>query len=387
MHVAHIVSRATPDWGGAPFVALEYVREARLAGLDVSTWATGTEIDRVYAANYGWWDNERRDGQLHLFPISFPKSWHYSPDFHRAFTAAAGSIDLIHLHQIWDYPLWAAAKVAREKGIPTILTPHGNLDPWRLGKKKLKKAAYMNLIGKRLLRQISVIHALTEHELRCLRLLGLDNRVEVIPNGFRFNEKGGLPEISTEEFQPMLHNKRIALFLARIESEKGLDLLLHAWKRERPFGWILIVAGSISSSYAEKMIEKAKDLGLSDCVVFPGLVLGTKKTDLFLKSEMFILPSKSEGFSMTILEAMASGLPVLITSECYFSEVSEAEAGLEVPATVEGIQRGLSKLCNMSKEKLREIGKRGEKLVEEKYSWSKSFKQMLNVYKSLLPRK
>lgn len=388
IHIAQVVFRVSPDCGGSPFVALAYAREARSAGFHVSTWATGSGTDRIHAAAHGWWTNNDTDGSLHLFPTIRPYGWHFSPKFKRAFTAAAETFDVIHLHQIWDYPLLAAAKVAQKRQIPIVLTPHGNLDPWRLRKKGLKKAIYLALIGRALLHQAAVIHALSDFEERCLRRIGIDNRIEVIPNGIWPGcEISPSCEAAAERYWPQLRGKRLTLYLARIESEKGLDLLLPAWKQALMPDWVLVIAGSTESKYSRRVKKMVNELGLSDVVLFPGLVSGEKKAALLRRADLFVLPSRAEGFSMAVLEAMAAGLPVMLTPGCYFPEAAKKGAGLEVECNIPSLQQGLIKFSTMSRKEMKIMGKRGRTLVEQKYSWSNCSPRILELYRSLSIRK
>ena len=131
----------------------------------------------------------------------------------------------------------------------------------------------------------------------------------------------------------------------------------------------------------------ASSLGIARRVHFVGKAEGERKYALFGHSEIFVLSSFSEAFSMAILEAMAARLPVLLTPGCNFPEAVEAGAAVSVEPNEVSTAAGVNKLLSMSDEARREMGERGRALVERDYTWDRIAGKMLETYEYILGRK
>ena len=128
-------------------------------------------------------------------------------------------------------------------------------------------------------------------------------------------------------------------------------------------------AGPDEAGYLSEIRALARSLGLGDRVIFTGLVTGEVKTRLLYSADLFILPSFSEGFPMSVLEAWACGLPVLATRECNVGDISTAQAGWECDATLDSVEQGLRVALGASEAERRERGANGRRLLEVRYSW------------------
>jgi glycosyltransferase involved in cell wall biosynthesis len=162
-----------------------------------------------------------------------------------------------------------------------------------------------------------------------------------------------------------------ALFLGRIHPKKGLDLLVSAWAKLSALTrhWQLVIAGPDEIGHREQIQAFANKLGVQDQIVFTGSVTGQAKNRLLHSSDLFILSSLSEGFSMSLLEAMACRLPVIATRACNFPEISQAQAGWECESSVDSLVPSLQAALETPELERREIGGNGRRLVETRYSW------------------
>jgi poly(glycerol-phosphate) alpha-glucosyltransferase len=211
--------------------------------------------------------------------------------------------------------------------------------------------------------------------------------IAVIPNGIAPDEFSSLPAYeSLETDYPALKGKRRALFLSRIHPKKGLDHLLIAWKnlgRQFP-EWRLFVTGSGDEAYETQLRALAGELGIAESLLFTGPAYGDAKRKLLAGADLFVLPSFSEGFSMAVLEAAASGLPVLLTPECNFPELAQAGAALEREPNQEQCENALRRFFSMNDSERRSMGAAGHRLVHTYYTWPKVAAAMLAVYTWLL---
>jgi poly(glycerol-phosphate) alpha-glucosyltransferase len=295
-----------------------------------------------------------------------------------------GNGDLVHQHGIWMDDQWAALQWQKKNGRPVVISPHGMLDPWALKNSAWKKKLVGKLFANESLHKATCIHALCRSEADSIRAYGLKNPIAIIPNGVE------LPEIgdggSKVEGQRLDDGKKRLLFLGRIHPKKGLSELIKAWsaaKCQTPNAlsdWQLIIAGWDDGGYENGLKDLSKDLGIDDSVAFVGSKFGAEKEALLRSVDAFVLPSFSEGLPMSVLEAWAYGLPVVMTDHCNLAEGFKANAALRIEPTVDSIQQGLTRLVGMPAEERDAMGSSGRDLVQSDFSWSKIASDMHRVY-------
>lgn len=281
---------------------------------------------------------------------------------------AAESPELIHLHGIWSDAQWIAAKVQRSQGCPVVVSPRGMLDPWAVGNAAWKKRLVEKLFARRALEQATCIHALCRSELESIRAYGLKNPVAVIPNGIELPEMGAAVPTS---------GKKKLLFLGRIHPKKGVEELIRAWSMG-PREWELVIAGWDDGGHEADCRRLAGELGVE--VTFAGAKYGAEKDALLRSVDAFILPSFSEGLPMSVLEAWAYRLPVVMTDFCNLPEGFEAGAAIRVEPSAASVFQGLEKLESLPEAERAELASRGRQLVEERFTWPHIARDMKKVY-------
>ena len=289
--------------------------------------------------------------------------------------------DGVHIHGLWEQSTLIAARGARGQRIPYLISAHGMLEPWALRNKRLKKLVYSALIERANLDGASCLHALTQAEAADYRSFGCQAPIAVIPNGVKIPER-----VSPEKFlsqHPALKGKRIVLFLGRIHFKKGLDLLIRAWKKiilRWPEAHLVLAGPDFEGTRATiaTMIEQA---GLDPHVLFAGMLRDDLKWSALAAAECFVLPSYSEGLSVSVLEAMGVGLPVIVSDHCNLPEVAELEAGWVIPAELGALERALESLLENSPGTNAKVGDRGRDFIRQRYNWSVVAAQMDEVYR------
>ncbi len=288
--------------------------------------------------------------------------------------------DGLHIHGLWEQSTLVAGRGARKQGIPYVLSAHGMLEPWAIRNKRLKKLVYAALIERANLEGASCLHALTQAEAQDYRSFGCTAPIAVIPNGVRIPNR-----ISSDTFlaqYPALKGKRIILFLGRIHFKKGLDLLLRAWKKII-LRWPeahLVLAGPDFEGTRARMTALVEQEQLTQQVLFTGMLRDDLKWSALAAAECFVLPSFSEGLSVSVLEAMGVGLPVIVSEHCNLPEVAELDAGWVIPAAVAPLEQALETLLENSTRSNAEIGARGREFVRGRYNWSVVARQMDEIY-------
>lgn len=239
--------------------------------------------------------------------------------------------DLVHVHGLWTLPTSIACRIAVLEKTPYIITLHGMLDRWSVSRSKIKKIFYFFLIESKNFLKSNAVHYLnTEEKKEAQEYLGQHSSF-ILPNGVDVSHYSDLPNKQTllSTF-PEVSESLILLFLGRIHEKKGFDLLIPALAAaiERGVSIHLIIAGPDEGGY-QKIVEGMVDShGIGNSVSFAGEVHGKKKFELLGGSDLFVLSSHQEGDSVAVKEALASGLPVIITRACHLNEVEFLNAGI-----------------------------------------------------------
>jgi glycosyltransferase involved in cell wall biosynthesis len=160
-------------------------------------------------------------------------------------------------------------------------------------------------------------------------------------------------------------------------------MLIEAWSRVRPEGWVLNIAGPDEAGHRAEVEDAVRAAGLSDVVSFSGPADEEMKQQLFSQAELFILPTHSESFGMAIAEALAHGLPVLTTTGAPWPVLDDA-CGWRVEPTVEGLTEGLSVATGTPPDVLAARGATGHEIVARDFQWKRVAARIKEMYRELL---
>lgn len=285
----------------------------------------------------------------------------------------------LHIHGLWQQSSAVAGPTARDFDRPYVVSAHGMLESWAMANKRWKKALYMSMVEGANLRGAACLHALTSAEAEDYRRLHLTNPVAVIPNGVTVPLERS-PESFLQQF-PSLRGKQIVLFLGRIHYKKGLDILLRAWADMKKTDEAhLVLAGPDFEDTQQRMESLVDELKIRPSVTFTGMLQSSLKWGAIQACRAFVLPSYSEGLSVSVLEAMGAGKPVVITDNCNLPEVKAHGCGWVIPPESSALQSALEEVVSSSSSQLSYLGKVGEQLVLSRYSWPVVGKQMNSLY-------
>ncbi|RZU38962.1 glycosyltransferase [Edaphobacter modestus] len=322
-------------------------------------------------------------GISHLNVSYWPTSrsaWLRDSTIRSRFRNEIKSAEGLHIHGLWEQSTAMACDTARALQIPYVLSAHGMLEPWALSNRKWKKIIYSALFEKANVEGAACLHALTRAEAEDYRRFGSTRPVAVIPNGVFIPEKNS-SDLFISKY-PALKNKKILLFLGRIHYKKGLDILIESWA-ELSAKWPeahLVIAGPDFEETKSKLEARINQLNLVRDVTFTGMLRGDLKWSAMAAADCFVLPSYSEGLSVSILEAMGMGLPVIISNRCNLPEVSQADAGWVIEPRQSALTSALAEWLSNSTERNKEIGNEGSQLVARRYNWSIITQQFTELY-------
>lgn len=303
-------------------------------------------------------------------------SW--SPGFQKKLLrfCEENKIELIHNHGIWLPVNHTASVVSRKLGIPLVVTLHGMLTLWSFNYKRWKKRLAWWLYQKNDLQTAKVVHVTSQLEADDLRTIGFRGPVALIPNGIDIPEIAETPDTKKEY--------RTALFVSRIHPKKGLLNLVQAWSVVKPKGWRMMIIGPDEMGHLEEVRRAVQENGLEDSFVFRPFLYREELSNLYRKSDLFILPTFSENFGLVVPEALSYGIPVITTHGTPWKELEDHSCGWWIPLGVQPLVGALREATELTDSQRREMGKRGRELVINKYNWDSVGKQMKTLYEWVL---
>jgi glycosyltransferase involved in cell wall biosynthesis len=321
--------------------------------------------------------------QVTYFPSRRLRRLYWSPPMRRALFARVADYDLVHVHAIYLWPTWTAARAARAQHVPYVISPRGMLVPQLIRRKnRWIKEAWIRLIEKPNLERAAAVHTTSEIEAHHVGGFGWSlPTVVMVPHGVDDPPADTGATLSPDVASAIAGTPPVLAF-GRISWEKGLDRLIAALPRV-PAARVIIAGGD--GGQAGALAEQARKLGVADRVtIIAHHVAGADKEALFASAAAFAMTSLSENFGLAAFEAMRRGLPVLATPDVGMSEiVAKAQAGVIVDPSPEGIARGLATLLQ-DRAASRVMGESGRSLVIAEYGWNAVAARMTEVYRAAI---
>lgn len=295
----------------------------------------------------------------------------YSRQFVRWMRANAGEYDAVIVEGVWQFPGLGTWLALRNSKTPYFVIPHSQLDPWFKSEyplKHIKKQMYWLLAQYRILRDARAVLYLSEQERSLARQCFWPYRAKEAIAGLAINVPAGNPTSQRQLFLdrfPELRKKRVLLFMGRIQQKKGCDLLIEAFARcsRKDPSLHLVFAGPDQVGWRKELQGRVARLGLESRVTWTGMLSDDTKWGALHAAEVFVLPSHTEGFPITVIEAMACGLPVLISDKVNIWTEVEATGGAfvatdDLDGTTELLQRWL-RLTPDERESMRRRARNG----------------------------
>lgn len=354
MKILHVITSMQRAAGTSVFVA-ELASELAKQGHEVSIAVKHRNLENVYPCNE----------KVHLIGIEDI----YGKRF-----------DIIHIHALWSPVLHKTSKWARDNNIPVVWSPHGMLQKWAIKNKWWKKVVALAFYQWIDLAKANLLHATAELEVEDIRRLGLKNKVVLAPLGVRAE-----PDISNHELRTGI--KKTLLFVSRVQKKKGLPVLIEAWAKlpsDIRNYWQVRIVGPDQDNHVAELKLQCERLNVSKDFIFTGPKYGRDLDEEYNAANLFVLPTHSENFGSVVIEALARKLPVICSQGAPWKELEDNKCGWWPEDSVSGLRSALVSAMGLSEFERTEMGMRGKKLVEERYTWCAVCNTMFKGYKEIV---
>ena len=369
MRVLHACAYFAPAfvYGGPPRSIHSLCRALGECGVHVEVFTTDANGDAALPSEI------TGAGAYDGVPVTYcPRTWPAEPigsrPFGRALRAALPSVDLLHIHGLWNRIVWTAAREARRARVPYVLSPRGMLETAALAHRPIRKRVAWTLIERATIDGAAALHATSQREYETLKALRPDAHVVLAPNGVDLPM--GLERTG---------RKPLIAFVGRVHPIKRLDLLVDAFVRLLASGRKaeLVIAGPDEASLRSALTARAGRAAAS--IDWRGPVNVAEKAALFAEAAALVMCSDSESFGLSVAEAMAAAVPVVVTRTCPWAEVEQHRAGFWVEQCADAIVAALAVLLD-DPAGARVMGSNGRALIEQKYRWPVVATDLLRHY-------
>jgi len=303
-----------------------------------------------------------------------------------------GRFDAAIVNGIWQFHSFGAWRALHDSSTPYVLFTHGMLDPWfkkQYPLKHVKKWMYWPLAEYRVLRDAQAVLFTSEEERVLARQSFWLYRCKEMVVNYGTAKPSGNPELELGEFfgrYPELRNKKLALSMGRIHPKKGYDLLIEAFAKVLgPHSqWHLVIAGPDQVGWQKQLEHRAEQLGVASRITWTGMISGSLKWGAYRAAEIFVLPSHQENFGVVVAEAMAVGLPPLISNKVnIWREIQADGAGVVAEDTLQGTCDLLQNYLEMPDQEAAAMGQRARKCFEQRFQIDRAAETLLALLKSV----
>ena len=317
----------------------------------------------------------------------------FSPRFVPWVRANAGRYDAVIVNGIWQFQSFGAWRALRNSSTPYVLFTHGMLDPWfkkQYPLKHLKKWMYWPWAEYRVLRDARAVLFTCEEERRLARSSFWLYRCNEVVVSYGTAKSENDPNAELREFfehYPELRDKKLAVFIGRIHPKKGCDLLIEAFAKvlsHRP-DWHLVIAGPDQVGLRGDLTRRAEQLNIASRITWTGMLGGTMKWGALHAAELFVLPSHQENFGIAVAEALAAGVPALISNKVnIWREIESDGAGIVAEDTLEGTCAMLQTYVGLPEEKRLVMRRAARDCFGARFEIKKAAQALHNVLASVM---
>ncbi|WP_295441488.1 glycosyltransferase [Sphingorhabdus sp. EL138] len=286
------------------------------------------------------------------------------------------SITAEQFHVVHTHGLWLGLNSYQSKSTKFVISPHGMLSSVALEFSKFKKAAALAFYQRGALNSAHLLMASAMSEYNDIRSFGLRQPVAIIPHGI---DVGPVKKINTK------NDELVVISLGRIHPKKGLINLVNAWAQltDRYPNWILKIVGPDEDNHTQELKGLVRNLNLKRVEILPA-VYGTEKVALMEAASLFVLPSFSENFALTVAESLALGVPVIATNGTPWEGLELENCGWWIDVGIKPLVQALDTAMALPETSRHELGQRGRNWMLRDFTWLNAASQSIEVYNWLI---
>ncbi|HTL66482.1 MAG TPA: glycosyltransferase [Lacunisphaera sp.] len=372
MRLVHIVPSLEDRHGGPSKSVRALANSLAQAGQEVDLLSTD---DAPAALSPG------EPANIEVFPRAAPRWLTRSPALARRLQASTA--DVFHHHSLWLLTLRYTQEAATGRGVPYVISPRGMLSGWAYRHRRWRKALAEIFVHPGAFTHATGWHATSPAEADDIRRLGYRQPICVSPNGVVLPDRAQL-EAARDHWLglcPAARSRPVALFYSRFHRKKRLRELIELWLSAPRGDWLLLIAGLAEEYTATEVAGWIAAAGAGERIAVHD---GAGHPPPYALASLFLLPSHSENFGLVIAEALAAGVPTLVTDTTPWPGLAANGCGWWVPWDRFG--PALDQALAMTPAELRMMGSRGRAWVEKEFSWSRAAGLLLDFYRQLAPR-
>jgi glycosyltransferase involved in cell wall biosynthesis len=390
MRVLHVVPVLASRYGGPAIHVVECSIATRRHGVVPSVVSTNLAgpPSRHHRVISGLTELPRGVEQLQvrLCESSWPYRFAYSRELNRVLAEEIERADLVRIHSLFLFPQWAAYRHAVRLGIPYVVSFHGAMDPYLRERGRLRKWLTNLAWQSDMLNRAAAIHVTSREEQRLT--------AEIAPSVPRFRVSNG---IDWEQFQDLPdgrifrvewldgHLGPILLSLGRIARKKAPERLVHALPEivARHPDVLLVFAGPDDEGLSVGLRRFARSLGVESRVRFTGMLHREERLAALSAATIWVLPSHTENFAVAAAEALAAGLPVVLTPQVNISSEAAA-AGAAIVTEPDACDLAEKLIRLLEDDALRErLGTRAREHAKQ-YDWQHVGAELVQQYRMVI---
>lgn len=318
------------------------------------------------------------------YPSRHLRRLYWSPQMASALAEQVRRFEMLHLHSLFNWPPWGAARAAQAARVPYLVAPRGMLVKELVARKSsLLKTVWLACIERKTLEQAAGIHATSPLEIEDAEKFGYRfPPFYVVPNGVESEALTSDGSDPSSHIRDLCAGPPYILFMGRVHWKKGLDRLLRALSLLDRIN--LVITGNDEEGYRPGLEELARELGIAERIIHTGPVQGADKQALLSHARLLVLPSYSENFGNVVIEAMAAGRPVVVTPEVGLAAmVRETGAGLVSEGDPEHLSGVLAQILG-DPDGADRMGRLGRDAVRKQFTWDAVASRMEQVYEEVL---
>jgi glycosyltransferase involved in cell wall biosynthesis len=375
IRVLHVVPAVAPRYGGPSTAVFGMCRA--LAAEGVETLVATTDADGAGRLDVPLGEVVRTGGTSTIyFRRRGSEAYKWAQGLSLWLSGHVRDYELVHVHAVFSYASMAAGRAALAANVPFVVRPLGTLDPWSVAHHRWRKRALLGLGLQRTLAAASAMHYTSagEQQLAEGAHAWLPRGV-VVPLGI--DDALFAPGEQPDAAHPYV------LTMSRLDRKKGIDLLIRAFHdvsgRRGAEQWRLVVAGDGDAAYVRDLKRLAASGPAAGRIVFTGWLDGARRDACVRRATLFTLPSAQENFGMALVEALACGVPAIVTPGVNLApEISRAGAGWTVERSVADLATGLHTAIRDSGERAKRSA--AARTCAQRFRWKVVGRALLDFY-------